>query len=409
MDDIIIRPVTSDEYPAFVTAFMEGFSEDLQAKDQPEHMRHTLPPARTLAAFDGETIVGTFGGFDLTLTVPGGAVKMEGTTVVTVFPTHRRMGLLSAMMAQHLEDAAANGYPVAGLWASGSGIYGRYGYGIATYAITRSMDGPLVDFREDLEIERVRRITPEQAVEVLPSVFDSVCSQTPGMFARDGVWWTHETLLDEDWMRRGRTAKRIVVHEGPDGPDGYVVYRQKGGEGDDGHANGEVLVIELVAATTVAKASLWSYVSKIDGCPKVKFWNVAVDDDVLMMVREPRRIHATNVYDALWIRILDVETAITGRVFQEDGSLVLNIVDSYRPATGGSYRLDVIDGVATCQRTDLPADVDLDMDVLGALYLGGGDAVAYGHAGRIRGPQEAIDRLHRMFRTVKAPWCDQVF
>ena len=94
MRDITIRPVTTDEYPAFVTAFMEGFSSDLQAENQPEHFRHTLPPERTLAAFDGGSIVGTFGGFDLRLTVPGGIVKMEGTTVVTVFPTHRRMGLL---------------------------------------------------------------------------------------------------------------------------------------------------------------------------------------------------------------------------------------------------------------------------------------------------------------------------
>ena len=409
MDDITIRPVTTDEYPAFVTAFMEGFSSDLQADDQPEHFRHTLPPERTLAAFDGDTIVGTFGGFDLELTVPGGTVKMEGTTVVTVFPTHRRMGLLNAMMSDHLDNAVANGYPVAGLWASESGIYGRHGYGIATYAVTRSMDGSLVRFRDDIHIDRVRRITREQASDVLPSVFDSVLSVTPGMFARNDVWWTHEALLDEDWMKRGRTVKRIVVHDGASGVDGYVVYRQKGDEADDGHAKGEVLVIELIAATSRAKASLWSYITNIDGCPKVKLWNVAVDDDVMMMVREPRRIRATGIYDALWIRVLDVEVALSSRTYEEDGTFVFSIVDSYRPGTDGSYRLAVSDGVGTCERTDSLAGLDLDVDVLGALYLGGADARAYARAGRIRGSQDDVDRLHRMFRTVKAPWCDQVF
>jgi predicted acetyltransferase len=409
MDDITIRPVTTDEYPAFVTAVMEGFSSDLQADDQPEHFRHTLPPERTLAAFDGDTIVGTFGGFDLELTVPGGTVKMEGTTVVTVFPTHRRMGLLNAMMSDHLDNAVANGYPVAGLWASESGIYGRHGYGIATYAVTRSMDGSLVRFRDDIHIDRVHRITREQASDVLPSVFDSVLSVTPGMFARSDVWWTHEALLDEDWMKRGRTAKRIVVHEGVSGVDGYVVYRQKGDEADDGHANGEVLVIELIAATPRAKASLWSYIANIDGCPKVKLWNVAVDDDVMMMVREPRRIRATGIYDALWIRVLDVEVALSSRTYEEDGTFVFSIVDSYRPGTEGSYRLAVSDGVGTCERTNSLADLDLDVDVLGALYLGGADARAYARAGRIRGSQDDVDRLARMFRTVKAPWCDQVF
>jgi predicted acetyltransferase len=353
--------------------------------------------------------VGTFGGFDMRLTVPGGTVKMEGTTVVTVFPTHRRMGLLNAMMTKHLDNAVENGVPVAGLWASASGIYGRHGYGVATYAISRSMDGPLVDFREDIQVDRVRRITSEQAMEVLPAVFDAVCRDTPGMFARDNVWWTYETLLDEDWMKRGRTSKRIVVHDGPDGPDGYVMYRQKGSEADDGHANGEVMVIELIAATPVAKASLWSYVTNIDGCPKVKFWNVAVDDDVMMMVREPRRIGATIVSDALWIRVLDVERALSSRTYEEDGTFNFDIVDSYRPVTEGSYRLVVNDGVGTCERTDSPAVLELDVDVLGALYLGGGDARGYGEAGRIRGPQKDIDRMHRTFRTMSAPWCDQVF
>jgi len=409
MSDIIIRPVTTDEYPAFATALIEGFSDDLPDESFPGTLEAVLPVERTLAAFDGDTIVGTFGGFDLTLTVPGGMVKMEGTTVVTVFPTHRRMGLLNEMMAIHLDNAVANGYPVAGLWASGSGIYGRHGYGIATYAIKRSMDGPGVEFRDDIEIDRVRRITLEQAAELLPPVFDAVCRDTPGMFARDSVWWTHETLVDEDWMKRGRTAKRIVVHDGPDGPDGYIVYRQKGGEADDGHANGEVLVIELIAATPVAKASLWSYIANIDGCPKVKLWNVPVDDNVLMMVREPRKITATNVYDALWIRVLDVETALSSRTYEEDGTLVFGIADSYRPALGGSFRLVVTDGVGTCNRTDSPAVIELDADVLGALYLGGGDAAAYSAAGRIRGSQEDVDRLHRIFRTLKAPWCDQVF
>ena len=220
MSDFIIRPVTSEEYPAFVRAFMEGFSEDLPSKNFPELIRKTLPPERTLAVFEGETIVGTFGGYDLDLTVPGGTVKMEGTTVVTVFPTHRRMGLANAMMADHLDNAAANGYPIAGLWASASNIYARHGYGVATYSASRTMNGPDVGLRGNLEIDRARRITLKGAAETLSPAYDAVCAATPGMFARDEAWWTNEVLTDEDYMKRGRTSLRIVVHDGPDGVDG---------------------------------------------------------------------------------------------------------------------------------------------------------------------------------------------
>lgn len=409
MDDIIIRPITSEEYPAFARAFMEGFSDDIPDKSFPGIIETVLPPERTLAAFDGDSIVGTFGGFDLDLSVPGGAVKMEGTTVVTVFPTHRRMGLTNQMMALHLDNAVANNYPVAGLWASESGIYGRFGYGIATYAATRTLDGPTFALRDGIEVDRVTRVTSEKATDVLPPVFDRVCRRRPGMFARTEVWWKEEILRDEEWMKRGRTSQRIVTHEGPGGADGYAIYRQKSSESDDGHANGAVNVTELIAETPRALASLWNYLANIDGCPKVRSWNMAVHDDILAMVSEPRRFATTLVFDALWIRILDVKAALTQRTYEHDATVVFSLVDSYRPETEGAYRLTVTDGVGECERTDDAAALDIDIDVLGAIYLGGGDLPGYARAGRVRGSDGDIAALHRIFSTMREPWCNQVF
>ncbi len=409
MTDFTIRPVTPGEYPAFVAAVIEGFSDDVPGESVIENIRNTLPPERTLAAFDGDEIVGTFGGYDLTLTVPGGAVPMEGTTVVTVFPTHRRRGLMQAMMESHLDNAAANGYPIAGLWASDSSIYGRYGYGAATYADTVTIDGSKVSFRDDVAIDRLRRVTKEAARGVLPPIFDRVCPSTPGMFARDATWWDAEILTDEDWMRRGRTSHRFVVHDGPDGPDGYVIYRQKQSESDDGHSDGTVHVVEMAAATPRARASLWAYLFNVDGCPNVRVWNMAPDDAVRMMVDAPRRLRVTAHFDALWVRILDVPGALTARMYESDGVVTFALADGFRPQTDGVYRLQVEGGAGSCDRVDGAPDLEIDVDVLGALYLGGGDASGYADAGRIRGGAAAVDDLHRIFRTSRAPWCNQVF
>ena len=253
MSAFTIRPVTDEEYPAFVTAVMEGFGEDLPSKDFAEREKVLLPPERTIAAFDGEHIVGTFGGFDLAVTVPGGAsMRMEGTTIVTVFPTHRRTGLMREMMRQHLDNAAEAGYPIAGLWASETNIYGRFGYGIATYFRSLKAHTPKVEFRDDVTVERVRRVSDGEAATVLPEVYDRVVSTRPGMLERTPAWWATFVLVDEEWMRRGRTKRRYIVHDGPDGPDGYVSYRSKSGDSDDGHDNGTVHVIEVIAATPTA-------------------------------------------------------------------------------------------------------------------------------------------------------------
>ena len=409
MTEFSIRPVTADEYPAFVTALVEGFADDLPSEEFAQSIRHALPPERTLAVFDEDVIVGTFGGYDLELTVPGGTVPMEGTTVVTVFPTHRRLGLMRSMMEAHLDNAVGKGYPIAGLWASNSSIYDRFGYGAATYAETVKFDGSRIAFRDEVAVDRLRRITKERASEILPPIFDRICPKVPGMFARTPQWWEVEVLKDEEWMKRGRTSHRIVVHDGPDGPDGYAIYRQKQGESDDGHFDGTVHVIEIQAATPRARASLWSYLTNVDGCPNVRAWNMAPDDPIRMMVTEPRRMSVTARFDALWVRILDVDVALNARTYEHDGSVVFGLVDGFRPETEGSYRLDVVEGIGSCKRVDLSPQIELDIDVLGALYLGGGGVTQYRDASRVRGDTAVMDELERIFRTIRSPWCNEVF
>lgn len=409
MSEFSIRPVTDDEYPAFVTAVVEGFSDDVPSEDFTNSVQHVLPPERTLAVFDGEAIVGTFGGYDLEVTVPGGAVPMEGTTVVTVFPTHRRLGLMREMMERHLENAVAHGYPIAGLWASDSSIYGQFGYGVATYAETAKFDGSKITFRDEVVLDRLRRITKEQATEILPPIFERICPEVPGMFARDALWWEAEVLKDEEWMKRGRTSHRIVIHDGPDGPDGYAIYRQKPDESDDGHFDGTVHVVEVQAATPRARASLWSYLTNVDGCPNVRVWNMASDDSVRMMVTEPRRMAVVSRFDALWVRILDVVAALSGRTYERDGSVVFGLVDEFRPETEGTYRLEVVGGVGSCERVDRSPEIELDVDVLGAIYLGAGGMFPYRDANRVRGDAVVVADMEQMFRTVRSPWCNQVF
>src|SRR5687768_12639657 len=84
---------------------------------------------RVLGAYDGDRVVATFRSYGMELTVPGGFVRADAVTNVTVAPTHRRRGLLSTMMRDDLRAAAARGEPLAALVASEWPIYGRYGFG----------------------------------------------------------------------------------------------------------------------------------------------------------------------------------------------------------------------------------------------------------------------------------------
>ena len=103
----------------------------------PEKTRalHTAASARANArGLGGRPHRRRRGRLSVQLSVPGGTVPCGGTTVVGVAPTHRRRGVLRAMMRAHLDDVHERGEPIAALWASEETIYGRFGYGPAAYA-----------------------------------------------------------------------------------------------------------------------------------------------------------------------------------------------------------------------------------------------------------------------------------
>ena len=97
---------------------------------------------RALAAYAGDRIVGTAGIFTLDVSVPGGQLPAAGVTMVGVHPTHRRRGILTAMMRAQLEAIHERGEPLAILWASEGGIYGRFGYGLATFKASIEIERP---------------------------------------------------------------------------------------------------------------------------------------------------------------------------------------------------------------------------------------------------------------------------
>ena len=74
--------------------------------------------------------------YSFQLSVPGREVlPAAGVTWVAVLPTYRRRGVLSSLMRRQLADVRDRGEPLAVLWASESVIYGRYGYGRASWQL----------------------------------------------------------------------------------------------------------------------------------------------------------------------------------------------------------------------------------------------------------------------------------
>lgn len=406
-----IRTLPAEDVDLFRSRIARGFGQDWDLNDEAarERFQAIFEYDRMFAVYDHGDIVGTGGAFTFGLTVPGGLeVPMGGTTIITVQPTHRRQGVLRQLIERHLDEVADRGEPLAALWASESSIYGRFGYGQATFRHITKIDAAAIEFRAPpADSTRLRLVEPDEAAEVLPPIYESVRSERSGMLTRSDDWWAHRRLADPESARGGKSAHRYLTCEVDGEATGYAVYRQDP-KWDDFIADGEVIVVEVIARESSSHRAIWSFLTNIDLFPRVSWWNMPIDDPLPAMVTDDRRVRRT-LSDAMWVRLMDVIDALEARTYESDGLIVFAVEDTNRPENSGTYRLEVADGRAQVTETTGPADVSLDVDVLGHLYLGGGDAHVMASAGRISGGPAAVSTLHRLLHTDGAPWCPEVF
>src|SRR5688500_9391305 len=103
-----LRPATPAEFEEISRASLRAFHRELSDADRDRYARID-EPERSLAWFDDGRIVATTGAFTRELTVPGAVIPCAAVTAVSVVPTHRRRGLLTAMMRRQLDDLHERG------------------------------------------------------------------------------------------------------------------------------------------------------------------------------------------------------------------------------------------------------------------------------------------------------------
>jgi predicted acetyltransferase len=177
---------------------------------------------RMHAAFEDGQIVGGAGAFTFDLSVPGGSLPCAGVTAVGVFPTHRRRGVLREMMRAQLDDVHERGEPIASLWASEETIYGRFGYGLASWAGEVALKREWATFAHPLERRgRARFVSPEEARQLFPPIWETLHRERPGVFARTDDWWETRRLRVPDDEKAN--PRRFVALDLDGSTQGYAI------------------------------------------------------------------------------------------------------------------------------------------------------------------------------------------
>jgi predicted acetyltransferase len=318
------------------------------------------------------------------MTLPGGAdIPTTGLSWVSVEVTHRRRGITRAMIERQLRSAAEGGDAAVILSASEGGIYSRYGFGVATQVRNSRVQRRRARLAAPVDTSAVRRLSTEQARDVLPALYERWRRVTPGGVTRDERRW-QLLLLDREWQRDGRSGLFHLVH-----PDGYLSYRVRHiwNNGDPQH---ECFIVDYAPVTCAAHAALWQTLLSMDLIGTIESYRVPLDDPLPLLLRDPRGMDTRHLGDNLWLRPTDVTALLGRRVLGVDVECVLEVRD---PLLGdGRYLLVGGPGGSTCHRTARSPDVVLAVADLGAVCLGGLRLARLARAGRTTWQDDALLR-----------------
>ena len=308
------------------------FGRSAPTDDQLERLGRILPVDRAHGAWEDGRAIGGAAALPFVLTVPGGRLRAAGVSAVGVLPTHRRRGVLRALMRAQLDDCRQRGEPVAYLWATEDTIYGRYGYGIASVSGEIEIARERTAYHDHVSSEGpsdARLVALEEAEALVAPVYERVASATPGMFARAPAWWQARVLDDPDWRRAGGGHLQCVVVNVGGGPAAYALYRVNVGT-DRGVPTGAIDVLEAVGDSPEATRAVWRYLLDIDWTARVKARLLPLDHPLFLLLAEPRRLRFS-VRDGLWVRLVDVGAALSARSYGARDSVVIEVVDEFCP------------------------------------------------------------------------------
>lgn len=390
----------------WLDAVARGFLDGERNDEQRQAFFDRAAYRRKLGVFDEsgpqpQVPVATFASWPAELTVPGGAVPASAISAVTVAPTHRRRGILRALMVGELRSALENGMPVAVLTVSESTIYGRFGFAPAAAAAHWKLDVRRARWIGPDAPGRVDFLTRAQGRALAEDLHERARLGSPGEIDMPGGHWDRYFGTRPDAEKPEQL--RVVQYRSAAGEvDGVAVYRVTEDEQD--FTASVVDISLLLTATDEAYAGLWRFFLSMDLIATINVSELSTAEPLWWMIADQRAATIT-VRDHQYVRLLDVPATLQARRYDVADTIALEVADPLDLAAGTFVVATDTEGRAEVDAVDDPPLgvplVRLGVAELSAIVLGGVSPVTLARAGRLHSDDPA--RLARLFAWTTVP------
>lgn len=344
-----IRELTADDMAASEQLSSEAFGRPPRTDARP------LPGATYWGAFVDGQLAAKVTSRDYESHVHGHLVRTCGIGGVTVAAEHRGRGLVRLLLPHALQQAAAGGAVMSGLFPTAMGIYRPYGFEHVTAErdlrfTTRELSEATAPGLEDVVVRRADLAD----IPALRACYDTWAADQNGPLSRRGVSFP---ASDEELLTAYPSTFVATAEDDPN-VRGYCLWRRGEGFGADASITVDDLVTLDAAAEAALLRTLGSF-SMVVGHVKVS----GSGSDTGRWVRRSALGEQVGAPIPYLVAILDVGAALellpAAPGLQLDAELVV-AGRTAMPGVPGRYRVTVHDGSVRVERTGRPSGTAID-------------------------------------------------
>lgn len=406
VETIQVADTLTPELRSYAAAMRDGFFETPMTEEGLQTWHNHLLADRTRLRVVRDTErpfgmaqqpVATFASWDGSVNAGHALAATNFITDVTVQASHRRRGLMNALMTTDLAEARARGDVFAVLTATDARLYGRFGFGVTATARRLEIEsGPKFKLRTE-PVGHSVFADPANITALRQQIFETFHTHQFWSVGRANHYWTSGF----DWNAQRAIPQRGAVHFDEHGdPDATLIFSVE----EDG-----LKIVDLIGTSTGAEIELLRLLAHGEAHETI-IWPRCHDPrhPLPWALEDSRVVRTTKEFDTVWVRVLDVVQGVEMRQFDSDGSVTLEIRDR-QDFCSGTYRITVDGGRARVERTTEAADVAIQVDAFSTLLSGLLGAVELSVAGVAFGSTEGLERCSRLFAKDNPPVAASIF